>query len=415
MKKSIIIIDPMISAEYLIQQCKEFNYSTIAFSTWKSNKDVEHYFDYTHLPFAKIIKSSGNLQKDIDYVKSLEQYDIIAGFTGTDGAINYGEQFLQKLLPKLANDPTTSDHRSNKFAMNDVLKKHQLPYLKQEKIDQNLSDDQKIEQAFAFFQAYKNIIIKPAAGSAGSVNVFSPQNRECILIYFKNFKALYFSSDFLLQEKAIGPEYYVNCASYKGQHYVATIGQYVKTEVKGIFEYGRLDAVEKSSPQFSAIRTYALECLNVLGMLNGLSHTEIIMTNNGPRLIELNPRISGLHGYVNMMTKRKYDVDQISAYINLLENKKIPNINRPVHQRIFMFKNKKGYYNDIDLSVIKRLDSYVIHKIVKPKCENHNEESQNVLSLVMFILLEHTDKDILERDCDFLSALEKEGSCLIDH
>ncbi|MEM9243089.1 MAG: ATP-grasp domain-containing protein [Pseudomonadota bacterium] len=412
MQKTIIIIDPMVSSGYLIQRFNEFGYGVIAFLTMDIPERLKG-FSYTQFPFAKIIEASGDLSKDIREIKSPEQYTIVAGFTGVDSAINYGERVLKTLFPAFSNNPATSSYRSNKFMMNDVIKKHNLPYIQHETIDYHLDDRQKIEQTVAFYRRYKQIVIRPVTGSGASVNVFSPKNETDIANYFKKFEPYFFKSDFLLQEKVFGPEYYINCASYKGRHYITTIGQYVKTEVNGTFEYERLDAVEKDSAEYLAIRTYILDCLNALGMLNGLSHTEIIMTNKGPRLIELNPRISGMYGCVNMMAKRRYDVDQISAYINLLENKKIPNSNRQVYQRIFIFKNKKGNYHNIDLSAIKQLGSYISHRIINPKCLMDDKSEESLLSIVMCILLEHPDKKVIEQDCDILSDLEKRGSCLI--
>ena len=46
-------------------------------------------------------------------------------------------------------------------------------------------------------------------------------------------------------------------------------------------------------------RLYVKQCLEALDCHFGFSHTEIIYTKNGFRLIEMNPRISGAHGSSN--------------------------------------------------------------------------------------------------------------------
>ena len=68
--------------------------------------------------------------------------------------------------------------------------------------------------------------------------------------------------------------------------------------------------------QCEQIRQYAVECLRAVGLTNAVVHFEFRMTDAGPVVIEINPRVGGL--YVNAAFRDLAGIDPYDLYLSLL-------------------------------------------------------------------------------------------------
>ncbi|WP_244972970.1 ATP-grasp domain-containing protein [Pseudomonas edaphica] len=68
--------------------------------------------------------------------------------------------------------------------------------------------------------------------------------------------------------------------------------------------------------QCEQIRQYAVECLRAVGLTNAVVHFEFRMTDAGPVVIEINPRVGGL--YVNAAFRDLAGIDPYQLYLSLL-------------------------------------------------------------------------------------------------
>jgi len=97
----------------------------------------------------------------------------------------------------------------------------------------------------------------------------------------------------LVQEFIEGEEWVVNTASRNGLHKVVGVYRYKKRRVNGrAFVYQSMRLVDSSQLDPSLI-AYTLNVLNALEIQNGAGHAEIMMTDTGPCLIEMNARNCG--------------------------------------------------------------------------------------------------------------------------
>ena len=233
--------------------------------------------------------------------------------------------------------------------------------------------------------------------------------------YAENQAFLFHSGDYLLQEKIEGDEYFIDVSSYKGEHTVVSVGRYKKDLSDGTFAYQLVDNLDLESALAMEASVFVVSCLNALNMENGLSHSEVIMTDMGFRLIELNPRISGMNGFFNYMSLRKYNRDQISAYVDLINDRKIySNIkHNTIYQRLYIFKNKKGAYDFFDPISIMAMPSYVEHKVLLESSSSDTQNNNTLLGTVDIILLEHQDEQIIINDTDKIQSMELDGTCLV--
>jgi D-alanine-D-alanine ligase-like ATP-grasp enzyme len=101
----------------------------------------------------------------------------------------------------------------------------------------------------------------------------------------------------LIQEFMEGPEFVVNFASSAGIHLLTDVWEYHKREVTvggGAKAHIRShnDLIPLSKANEDMIR-YCIQILNAFKYWFGASHFEVMLTKNGPRLVELNPRLAG--------------------------------------------------------------------------------------------------------------------------
>jgi hypothetical protein len=101
----------------------------------------------------------------------------------------------------------------------------------------------------------------------------------------------------LCQEFLKGKEYVVDHVSLNGVHKTMMVWVYDKRERNGsAFVYFGCVPVEADSAEAKLIIPYVRKVLDVLGVKNGPSHGEVIITETGPCLVEMNCRANGGDG-----------------------------------------------------------------------------------------------------------------------
>ena len=96
----------------------------------------------------------------------------------------------------------------------------------------------------------------------------------------------------LVQEFARGTEYAIDVVSKDGHHKIAALWRYDKRPVNGApFVYHATELIDATtSPRANEICQYVKSVLDALGIRWGMTHNEVILDENGPRLVEVNCR-----------------------------------------------------------------------------------------------------------------------------
>jgi phosphoribosylamine-glycine ligase len=226
----------------------------------------------------------------------IKKYNPIAIIPGTEEGIALAERLTAVLTPQLANDPKKSLHRSHKSHMQKALKEAGVPCLKTLH-----TASAKEAEAWIKENDLKDapLIIKPPM-SSGSEMVFH-------IAAFGDWKKAFHhiltepsviswkkSETVVIQEQAIGTEYAVGAVSADGKHHLAHLIKYNKTSSGGrktVFDHVEFVAYEKEV--LGDLLDYTQKTLDALGVRFGATHTEIMLTKNGPRLIESSARMIG--------------------------------------------------------------------------------------------------------------------------
>ncbi|MGI5133804.1 ATP-grasp domain-containing protein [Streptomyces sp. CA-106110] len=120
-------------------------------------------------------------------------------------------------------------------------------------------------------------VAKAAARVLGDRNIFGEPNTTV-----------------LVQQRLEGTEYYINTVSARGVHRVAEIWRYTKRRGPAstpIYDYE--EPVSVSSTVGQILRSFTVSVLNALGITETPAHTEVMLTADGPVLIETGARLGG--------------------------------------------------------------------------------------------------------------------------
>lgn len=145
-------------------------------------------------------------------------------------------------------------------------------------------------------------IVKPvdATASIGVMRVQGPEDADRVWgevtrlsgTRTDRVSSLFVLKDFLMEEFLDGPEFSVESFSFAGRHVIVTITE--KFTSDGHFaELGHAVPARLSEADDAAIREGIRGFLDVMGMRDGVCHTEVRLTPKGPRVIEGHNRIGG--------------------------------------------------------------------------------------------------------------------------
>lgn len=152
--------------------------------------------------------------------------------------------------------------------------------------------------AWAARSTSRPLVLKPVA-SAGTDRVFFCDTDDEI----RRAHALIMSGEnryrtpdtaVLVQECLVGAEHFVNTVSVDGVHRTVEIWRYNKRPAPGGRSINDFDEpLEPGSPVYEALSTYTWQVLDALEIRNGSAHTEVMLTAEGPVLVESAARPGG--------------------------------------------------------------------------------------------------------------------------
>lgn len=143
------------------------------------------------------------------------------------------------------------------------------------------------------------LVIKPL-NSAGCNGVFVCKDPDALRrayteIIGKTNNMGMVNEEVIVQSFLDGQEYMVNSVSCNGHHYFTDIWHAKKFFLSDRgFIYDRNELLSVDSDEAQQLIAYTRTVLDALGILHGPAHAEVIMTKDGPTLVEIGARISGL-------------------------------------------------------------------------------------------------------------------------
>ncbi|MFE5582462.1 ATP-grasp domain-containing protein [Kitasatospora sp. NPDC056531] len=149
------------------------------------------------------------------------------------------------------------------------------------------------------------IVVKPPRG-AGSLGVCEIASDEAERGYWQHDGAAC-AGPRLAEEFLVGREISVETVSHRGRHLVLAITE--KELGPGFVEIGHYVPARISRPEHEAAAGAAVRFLTAVGLSEGPAHTEIILTADGPRIVESHDRIGG--GNLATVVRLAHGVDLV--------------------------------------------------------------------------------------------------------
>ncbi|MEU0520240.1 ATP-grasp domain-containing protein [Streptosporangium sp. NPDC006007] len=220
----------------------------------------------------------------------LAEYQPICVIPGQEPGVRLADELSERLgLP--TNGTELSAARRDKYEMIEALR------AKVRCADQFKSDNAQALVEWAESRGRYPVVVKPlsSAASEGVAVCRSPEEvrkaAEAVLGTRNIF--LEANDEVLIQSFLPGEEYMVDTVSYAGRRYVTGVWEYRK-RLRGTHRV--YDQETLVSPELSPVPelvAYMHEVLDALGVRYGPVHAEVIMTPEGPALVEIGARLSG--------------------------------------------------------------------------------------------------------------------------
>jgi len=356
-KKAFIIVDAYTTGRFLAPYLNANGYSCIHV---QSREDVISVYmaTFTRENFIENLIYKGNIQ---DIISQLKPYDIKAVIPGAETGVLLSDELNETLKLPTSNGTKSSLARRDKYQMIQKLAEHNIPHAKSFKSN-NLDDILGCARKWDIYP----VVIKPLS-SSGSFGVSICMNEDDIINGFNDIldNGNVFNeknTDILLQQFLVGQEYIVNTVSYEGTHKVSDIWRKFKRITDGapINDYAEIVSVKE--PVYADLSAYVSTVLDALNIKFGAGHSELIMTVDGPILIETAARLAGSidPSAVSEALGSNQVADLLMSYINPNEFlKKVDYPPRKYSRHVFFASTVAGYANNPpDLAPIMNLQSF---------------------------------------------------------
>lgn len=190
-------------------------------------------------------------------------------------------------LPGITHDAALK--ATNKVFMRQALKEHHVPIPLFFKASTKEEYDEVIRQ----FQV--PFIVKPAdnAGSRGIFQITDISNRKSIQEAYEYSKRYSRNGDVVVEEYMRGPEVSVETLTVNGECHVIQVTDKITTGAPHFVEMGHTQPTRLSDVVVREIVRVAKMANKAIGITIGPSHTEIIVTDEGPKIVELGARLGG--------------------------------------------------------------------------------------------------------------------------
>lgn len=169
-------------------------------------------------------------------------------------------------------------------------------------------------------QAPLPVVVKPVSGS-GSSGVRLCDSATAVIKAFENARGALLdqvdlpSPDILIQQYVEGKEYSAEMIAYDGTLHCLGILAKHKGPAPCFVEVGHDFPAPLSEPSLKELASFAARAVSALGLNFGPAHVEVVITEAGPVIIEVNPRLAG--GMIPVMLSHALSTSILDMVIRL--------------------------------------------------------------------------------------------------
>lgn len=223
----------------------------------------------------------------------------------------------------------------------------------------------------------------------------------------------------LCQEFLAGTEYVIDHVSRDGVHKTVMVYVYDKRPTNGAaFVYWNMIPVDSGTPEAQQLIKYTRGVLDALKLDNGPTHGEVMMTKDGPCLVEMNCRTHGWDGAWAPLCKAlcggycQLDAG-LDSHVNKEAFDKIPDVFPSPFKASGQTVMLVNYFSGVVSSMpgydkMRKLSSFE-SLTTRVKVGSQVELTIDLFTAVGVLVLINSNKSQLEKDLAEVRKMEKEG------
>ncbi|MCX4692484.1 ATP-grasp domain-containing protein [Streptomyces sp. NBC_01408] len=219
----------------------------------------------------------------------------------------------------------------------------------------------------------------------------------------------------LVEERVMGPEFVVDSVSLDGAHFVVDMFRYAKESVDGNPVYRAMSSVEID--EHPGLVAYVEQALTALGIENGPAHSEVILTEDGPVLIETGARMHGGQGPNLVEASSSHSLIDLALASRvapddfLRRTKERPTLRQAVVE-CFLFSPAAGTVGANRVrETCRELDSYLFDTCDQAPGDRI-EKTTDLITSYGRVILGNADPTALVRDMERVHDLDRRGALL---
>jgi biotin carboxylase len=301
----VVVVDPVGTGQEYPAAFRDAGVETVA--VLSTPEPAEPYRPSWHPEnFKHVHIFHGDLSSAADVsalARTLREYEPTCLIPGSEPGVELADALVELVAPGTGNVPELASARRDKWAMALACQRAGIPHLRQICSADRAEIDRWLDETGL---RGARLVVKPPK-SAGTDNVHVvPEGEDWRPFYDQIYgvvnKVGLRNDAVLVEEFAAGTEFMIDGYSVDGKHGIVDVCRYTKSQ-RGdrIGIYDLVDFLAPEHPDVHAVWPYVQEVLDAVGIRNGCSHTEVILTDTGPRLLEVGARPAG--GGHQMITK----------------------------------------------------------------------------------------------------------------
>ena len=217
----------------------------------------------------------------------------------------------------------------------------------------------------------------------------------------------------LVQARLFGTEYYLNTVSVDGRHRVVETWRYTKLAGPGgapLYDYE--EPVDHSHGEAAELHDYVRRALTALGVRNGAAHTEVMLTERGPVLLDCGARLCG--ACLPEVIEAEVGFSQLSVLVEtLLRPEALADFDESswawphAFRNVFLINDRAGVAGDLEIEAELRELPWFVDMVLMITPGLRAPATADLFSSPGYVYLSAPTREELERDYLRIRALER--------
>ena len=418
-KECVVLVDPYSTGCLIAEEILKRGYTVMALWTKGFAPEMK-----THVP---ISVNELRYHAELDEADTLEatavavkkaagNLRVVACIAGGEAGVDLADALSEFL--KVRTNGTAVPNKRDKKLQQELIKKRGLRSVRQ-------AGGDKFEDVEAFLRREPYPVVLKPIESAGSDGVKLCHNFDEAKEHFNVLMKSQMVNGgecpaVLCQEFLRGKEYVVDHVSRDGVHKTVMVWVYDTRPANGsAFVYFGCVPVPSDSPEAKLLIPYVRRVLDALDIKNGPSHAEVMMTNDGPCLVEMNCRAHGGDGNWRPLCRAlNGGYSQVEAAVDsyldsrqfLITPDKPPSPFRAAGQEVILVSFSRGIVKSTPgFEEIKNLPSFVyLETGVRPGSKV--DHTIDLFTGIGSVILMHEDPEVLKKDVERIRQMERDNA-----